>query len=251
MNKKPEEIMKSCSIYPIQLFESFIDKSLMTYRMNFGQQVRSVGHAWFIDGLEQKILVDGGASVPYLNAKGMPATEIQSLEQGLADLGLGFDDIEIVIFTHLHHDHVAEARRFTKARLLVQKRELDFARKPHPSVAHAYPPQFLEGLDFETIDGDVQIDKSVSVLFTPGHTPGGQSVLVRGPQRTAVIAGLCSTRDVFEPPPHIAQQMPVITPGMHTNALDAYDSVLRIKQVSDIVIPNHDPDYQRGSKIEL
>jgi hypothetical protein len=35
-----------------------MDKSLMTYRMNFGQMIRSVGYAWYIEGLKEKILVD-------------------------------------------------------------------------------------------------------------------------------------------------------------------------------------------------
>ena len=39
--------------------------------------------------------------------------------------------------------------------------------------------------------------------------------------------------------------------GMHTNALDAYDSLLKIKRVADIVVPNHDPDFQHGSRITL
>ena len=223
----------------------------MTYRMNFGQQVRTVGYVWLIDGLSQKVLVDAGASVRYSLSRGMPAKPIRSLEKGLTDLGIAFDDIETIIFTHLHHDHVAEARRFTKARLLVQKAELEFARNPHPSVAAAYPEEFLEGLDFETIDGDAQISDEISVLFTPGHSPGGQSVAVRGGERRAVISGLCTIREIFEPPPEIAKQMPVITPGMHTNALEAYDSILRIKGAAEIVIPNHEPDLQSCTRIVL
>jgi N-acyl homoserine lactone hydrolase len=243
--------MKNCSIYPIPLFESSLNKSLMTYRMNFGQQVRTVGYVWLIDGLTHKVLVDAGASVRYSLSRGMDAREIQSLENGLANLNLAFDDIDTIIFTHLHHDHVAEARRFNRATLLVQKTELQFARNPHPSVAAAYPEEFLKGLNFDTVDGDIQISEEISLLFTPGHSPGGQSVVVHGAQRTAVIAGLCTIKEIFEPPTEIAQYMPIITPGMHTNALEAYDSVLRIKQAADIIIANHDPDFQSCGRIVL
>jgi len=222
--------MANCAIYPIPIVESSLDKSLMTYRMNFGQQVRTVGYVWLIDGLTQKVLVDAGASVRYSLSRGIPATQIQSLENGLANLGLTFGDIRTVIFTHLHHDHIAEARRFNRATFLVQKAELEFARKPHPSVAAAYPEEFLKGLDFDTVDGDIRISEEISLLFTPGHSPGGQSVAVHGGRRTAVISGLCTIRETFEPPPQISQVMPIITPGMHTNALEAYDSALRIKQ---------------------
>src|SRR3989337_2625737 len=104
--------MAQCIIHPIPTFESMLDKSLMTYRMNFGQTIRSVGYVWYIEGLKEKILVGAGANAHYLSAvRGMPAQEIQTLDTGLRKLGLSFDDIDLVILTHLHTDHVAEARR--------------------------------------------------------------------------------------------------------------------------------------------
>ncbi len=42
-----------------------------------------------------------------------------------------------------------------------------------------------------------------------------------------------------------------ITPGMHTDALQAYDSVLRIKKAADLVIANHDPSFESGDRIDL
>jgi N-acyl homoserine lactone hydrolase len=243
--------MTSCAIYPIAICESFLDKSLMTYRMNFGQQIRSVGYVWFIDGIRENVLVDTGADIAYAALRGIPAKEIQSLEKGLQTLGLSFDDIDTVILTHLHHDHTAGVGRFARARLLVQKAELDFAMKPHPSIAAAYPKELLRGVEFETIEGDVELCREISILFTPGHSPGGQSVLVRGTKKTAVISGLCTIAELFEPSASVAQSTPVITPGMHTDALLAYDSLLRIKKAAEIVIANHDPVFQSGSRIDL
>jgi glyoxylase-like metal-dependent hydrolase (beta-lactamase superfamily II) len=82
--------MAHCTIHPIALLETRIDKSLMTYRLNFGQPISSIS------------------------------------------------------LTHLHHDHVAEAFRFPKAKFLVQKIELEFAQKPHPSVAAQYNRKFVD-----------------------------------------------------------------------------------------------------------
>lgn len=237
--------MTDCTIRPIPVIETRIDKSLMTYRMNFGQTVVSVMYAWLIEGLKERILVDAGASARYMNeVRRMPATGIQTVEEGLKRLGMDPEDIDTVIFTHLHNDHVAEAKRFSKARLLVQRAELDFAKNPHPAVASAYNQEFLEGVRFEALDGDTRICDRISVLSTPGHSPGGQSVSVRTARGEAVIVGMCTIRDNFEPATTSAGGTRVIVPGMHANVLDAYDSLVRIQAIADIIVPCHDQGFQ-------
>jgi N-acyl homoserine lactone hydrolase len=242
--------MAHCTIHPIALLETRIDKSLMTYRLNFGQPISSISYVWYIKGLKEKILVDAGASAEYfLTVRGTPAKEIQTLDSGLQKQGVGFGDIDLIILTHLHHDHVAEALRFPKAKFLVQKIELEFAQKPHPSVAAQYNRKFLEGINFEVISGDTKICDEISALYTPGHTPGGQSVSVKTTKGTAVITGLCTIRENYSPPPELEKNAPVITPGMYTNALEAYDSVIRIKEMADIIIPIHEAEFQQKSCI--
>jgi len=242
--------MTNCIIHPIPILETKIDKSLMTYRMNFGQTISSVSYVWYIEGTNEIVLVDAGASAEYLSAvRKMPARLIQPFKSGLDELGINFEDVDLVILTHLHHDHVAEALKFTKAKFLVQKRELEFALNPHPSVAVQYNREFFEGLRFEVIDGDAKISEEISILYTPGHTPGGQSVMVNTPQGTAMIAGLCSIQENFDPPPPVREVSPVITPGMHTNALEAYDSVIKITEVADIIVPIHEPAFRQKRAI--
>jgi len=242
--------MANCVIHPIPIVESKLDKSLMTYRMNFGQTILSIGYVWYIKGTKERILVDAGASAEYLSTvRGMPAKEIQTLETGLKNLGIGFSDIDLIIITHLHNDHIADAHRFPGARFVVQEKELDFARNPHPSVGAPYCREFFDGLRFEVVRGDTKICEEISVLFTPGHTPGGQSVSIKTAQGAAIITGLCTIREVFDPPQAIAKSTPVITPGMHTNVIEAYDSVVRIKEMADIIVPNHDPEFRNKSSL--
>ena len=239
--------MANCIIHPIPLYQIKGYTSMMTYLTNLGQQDTRVNYVWYIEGAREKILVDAGGTVEsHARFAGTQPVEIQTLDQGLDKLGLGFSDIDLIILTHLHFDHVAQARRFPKAKLLIQRDELQFAQNPHPAAAWPYWKEFFDGLNFEVISGDTKISDEVSVISTPGHTPGGQSVTVKTTQGMAIIAGLCTIRDNFEPPPPITT--PVITPGIHTNVLDAYDSVLRIKEMADIVIPLHDPEFLgRGS----
>ena len=243
-------MMVDCVIHPIPLVESKIDKSLMTYRLNFGQIIPSIAYVWYIEGVRERILVDAGASAKYLSTvRGMPAEEIQTLESGLKNLGMDFSDIDLIIFTHLHNDHVSEAHRFPRAKFLVQARELEFARHPHPSVSPTYCREFFDGIHFEVVNGDTEISGEISLLFTPGHTPGSQSVAVKTAQGNAIITGLCTIRENFEPPSSVKMSTPVITPGIHTNVFEAYDSVLRIKELADIIIPNHEPEFRNKTSI--
>ena len=79
-------------------------------------------------------------------------------------------------------------------------------------------------------------------MLTPGHSPGGQSVFINTTEGTAVITGLCCTRDNFEPPAELRDKgFEIVTPALHTNAEEAYDSTLRIKKAADIIVPLHEP----------
>jgi glyoxylase-like metal-dependent hydrolase (beta-lactamase superfamily II) len=227
-----------------------MNKSEMTYRFNFGEVITLIGYTWYVEGVREKILVDGGGSVEYLSkVRGIPAREIQPLDSGLSKLGISFDDIDLIIATQLHHDHIAQASRFPKAKVLVQRAELEFARKAHPLFASLYVREFFDRLNFEVIDGDAEISEGISLLSTPGHSPGGQSVSIKTAQGTAVIAGLCTISENFEPPSPIKEIMPVIAPGIHADALKAYDSLLRIKGIADIVIPLHEPEFRHKDSI--
>lgn len=240
--------MANCIIHPIPLFQHNMDKSQMTYGLSFGQQITVVNYVWYIEGTKQKILVDAGGDANYMaKVRGIPIKEIQTLDSGLSKWGISFGDIDLIILTHLHHDHVAQASRFPKARFLIQGGELEFAQNPHISVAGLFHREFFDRLNFNVIRGDIKICEEVSVITTPGHSPGGQSVSINTAHGVVIISGLCTIRENFESPSPIT--LPVITPGIHTNPLDAYDSLLRIKEMADIVVPNHDPEYLQKSSI--
>lgn len=241
--------MTNCIVHPIPLFQTKGSKARMTYLLNFEQELLVVNYVWYIEGPNQKILVDAGGDSEVFATQGRLANIIQSLDSGLAKYGLTFDDIDLVILTHLHDDHVAQACRFSNARFLVQKDELEFAQNPHPAVATMYNVQLLKGLKFEVISGDAKICEGISVIKTPGHSPGGQSVCIKTSQGTAIISGLCTIKDNFEPPPPFSETMPVITPAIHTNTLEAYDNVLKIKEMADIVIPLHEASFQQKASI--
>ena len=59
----------------------------------------------------------------------------------------------------------------------------------------------------------------------------------------AIITGFCCNDKNF------ADKGPAITPGVHINAADAYDSAQKIKEMADILIPLHDPSLGRMKSI--
>lgn len=238
--------MGQCLIYPIPLFRTKGDMSRITYRQNTGRSLDLVNYAWYIEGADRKIIVDtGGSSEFFSKVRGIPTHHIQTLGTGLNKLGIRPNEVDLVIFTHLHTDHVAQAHQFQNAKMLVQRDELEFARNPHPLFAEMYHKEFFNNLTFETIDGDLEISDQVAIIRTPGHSKGGQSVIVKTSQGIVIISGLCICEENINPPPSVNKTMPVVIPTIHTDPVEAYDSLVRIKQMANIVIPIHDERLQQ------
>ncbi|HYT03267.1 MAG TPA: MBL fold metallo-hydrolase [Gemmatimonadales bacterium] len=139
------------------------------------------------------------------------------LEDALAELRYGPDDIRWVINTHLHFDHaggntyrepveqapdgptVRPSDRptklsFSRARYVVQRRELDFARHTNERTAASYLPPNFEPVAFTLVEGETDLVPGVRCLPTPGHVPFHQSVLVEsGGERACFLADLVPT----------------------------------------------------------
>lgn len=236
--------MAKYEIIPLVLGTLAVDKSFMMYFTDCGTRIELSVVFFYIKGGEKNILVDTGAP-----AKGTekycpiePISEFQSFEEALGKQGLKPEDIDIVIQTHLHWDHVANTAKCTKAKVIVQEDELRFALAPHPLFANLYGIELIRGLRFQPVRGDTEIASGIKVLLTPGHTPGVQSVAIETAKGTAIITGFCCISETFEVSPETRELNPgwlVYTPGIHTDALAAFDSALKVKGLADILVPNH------------
>jgi N-acyl homoserine lactone hydrolase len=201
-------------------------------------------YIWYLEGAREKILVDAGVLAQTMIDQGLPVDQIASPEEALKTIGITPDDIDLVICTHLHIDHMESGRLYKNARFIVQKAELEAAYHPHSIEAIPYPStDVFEGLDFEVIDGDTQVSKGIKIISTPGHTRGGQSPVIETEKGKVIISGLCTTRYNFLPPQPMAKSMPVIPPSIHLDVREAWNSLIRIKNEADIIIPLHDGDF--------
>lgn len=125
-------------------------------------------------------------------------------ERNLASVGVSVDDIDIVMCTHLHADHVGWNTRlengrwvptFPKARYLFGQKELDYWSGRHRETPDAVPWMgdsvlpVIEAKRAELVASDHQLDDDVILLPTPGHTPDHFSVRVGRKDRDAIITG--------------------------------------------------------------
>ena len=241
-----DETEMSYVIYPIVTARIAVDTGRLTYLRNYGKRAWLPCPFYLITGGPEPVLVDTSASADLMSHIRLePVEPVLDFQEGLANAGFSLEEIRIVILTHLMYDHCANSKLLPNARFVVQKNELDFALAPHPMFAGSYRRDLFEGLPFEIVDGDRECMPGIQLLFTPGHSPGGQSVAVSTSAGVAIITGFCCIQENFVPQKNEAwttDTVPeVIPPGIHTDMLQAYKSAMRVKALADIIIPFHDP----------
>ena len=242
------------TIHPLNVTRIAVDGGMMTYLRNYGTRLWLACPVYIIMGGSEPVMVDTSGPAEVLRDLRIdPVEHVLDFEEALAQMDLRLEDIRLVVHTQLMYDHCANSRRLPNARFVVQKKELEFARNPHPMFAGSYQRHLFEDLPFEVVDGDHALMPGIKLLFTPGHTPGIQSVAVSTKAGTAIITGFCCTRANFTPEKNsawITDVIPeVIPPGIHTDMRQAYESMIRVKELADIIIPFHDPAMAEKKQI--
>ena len=122
--------------------------------------------------------------------------------RALAAAGFGVEDIDFVMCTHMHADHVGWNTQlmdgrwtptFPNARYLFSKGEFDYwteqhAKTPAPPFGDSVLP-VVEAGKAELVGDDYALDEHVRLLPTPGHTPHHVSVCFGRRRDDAVMTG--------------------------------------------------------------
>ena len=109
---------------------------------------------------------------------------------GLARFGLTPDQIDVVVCTHCHHDHMGSAFRIPGAELVMGQGEVDFCEELYGPAETAARLAVMGELTEVPRGGDLELMPGVAAISTPGHTPGHISVLAESdPGRRVLIAG--------------------------------------------------------------
>lgn len=155
----------------------------------------------------KNILIDTG-----LGARKRPFFPQGRLDESLRDAGVDPADIDTVVHTHLHIDHVGwntvdaddGSRRifFPNARFVVQQKEWDYWMQPvhmeDPANAHlveCVAPLQSSGR-LQLVSGEQPLDEQITFIATPGHTPGHVAIGVYSAGERAVIVGDASHHPV-------------------------------------------------------
>lgn len=173
------------------------DKGSLTLLRDAGKIIEIPYHFYLIEHPEANVLVDTGSSVrwkdlhPKRLVKSWPVfmKESERPDRMLEALGFSTDDIDYVINTHLHYDHCGNNAMFPKATFLVNEAEM----------AHALYPEWWEGfpyvravfdikkLKYRLVKEDLEIVPGVTLIQTPGHTEGHQSVVAELERTGSVV----------------------------------------------------------------
>jgi len=241
--------MSLYKIHPIVMGTKVFDKGMMTYQSDYGKQYTIPIYSWYLEGGDQKILVDTGEMSPIQSDDREKAIggRIYTFEQGLKRWGLTSDDIDIVIHTHLHNDHCENDYKCVNAGFFVHEKEIQRIHDPHP-LDFRYLEDYFEDVEengqVTPIKTDTEIVPGIQVVHTPVHTDGGLTVIVETFKGKAAITGFCVINENFFPSKEIkAMEMEVIPPGTHVNVYEAYDIMLKIKDYADILIALHEPEF--------
>jgi N-acyl homoserine lactone hydrolase len=227
------------TISPLLLATAEADRSQGLLYRDIGVKIESGVLAFLLNNGEDSVLVDSGVcgvteTPQFLRYFGR--TPEQALEAQLARFETSPDEINIIINTHLHIDHCAGNVLCTKARWLVQRKELEYWKDPLRVHRQAYRIELPEA-GFDLLDGDAEVLPGIKVILTPGHSPGSQSVLVDTAEGLYVLPG--------DAVPHFANMEvgagePFWPNGIYVDLRQYYESLDRLKNLKGTILPGHD-----------
>lgn len=99
-----------------------------------------------------------------------------SITKSLARFGLETGDVSVIINSHLHFDHCGNNQLFPHADIFVQADELSIARTLNYYTVQSWFD--YQGARLKSVTGESEILPGITLLPSPGHTPGHQSVLI-------------------------------------------------------------------------
>jgi N-acyl homoserine lactone hydrolase len=222
-----------------------VDASEMSYGRDFGRKVDIPVWCAAIEGNGKRVIVDTGISDPQWVARLMcPSWQApeETIDGALDVLGWTRDSVDIVINSHLHHDHCANNSAFPQAEFFVSLAEWEYAQSPMSNQQVLYNQSWLDhplGLfDYTMVQQDFyEVLPGLRLIRTPGHTPGHQSLLVNTDEGV-----LCVSGDAVNARESLAEGVPC---GLLWSTEHALGSVQRIRALADRVLMCHDTQIEK------
>jgi glyoxylase-like metal-dependent hydrolase (beta-lactamase superfamily II) len=163
---------------------------------------RYVVTCYLLRSADSCVLVDTGCGPASLAFPSFLGVEGQ-LRGQLATLNVSLEDVDTVVITHIHPDHVGgvlaspgePTSAYPRARIVVPRRDWDAWSRPE--VQDAFPVPYvgdtiaplIEAGAVDLVDGERSLTRQLRLLPTPGHTPGSTSVLIDSGGERALLVG--------------------------------------------------------------
>ena len=136
---------------------------------------------------EGVFLFDTGAGLGNAEVQERFSPRVTLIEDALASHGIALADITGVANCHLHFDHSGQNYRLPpRVPIFVQRDEWRMVHVPDYTI-----PEWVDapGLSYELLDGEAEVAPGLTLIPTPGHAPGHQSLVIETPNGTVVLAG--------------------------------------------------------------
>jgi N-acyl homoserine lactone hydrolase len=216
------------------------DESVWTPGNNVGRDIEFSSTCWLIEHGNEWLLWDTGVPESSLNdPKGwstLPTLIVYHLDKSitaqLAEINLKPSDIGRVAISHTHGDHIGNMGLFPNATIMMQRAEDRWMHSPDGPNDNVNQLMALarrlfgEPKHLQPLDGDTDVfgDGSVTLLATPGHTPGHQSLLLHLRSSGFIIL----SGDVVHLQENLAKN---IVPSLNTDRAASIASMARVRQL--------------------
>ena len=159
-----------------------------------------------------------------------------AFQKRLAELGLEPGDIDMVVNTHCHYDHIESNYLFKGKPLVVHEKEVEYC-------SNLYWPEFTEAfmgiMEIDAVSGEKKLSENLRVIETLGHTPGSISVLAETEEGLVACIGDAAIvrEDLLE----------FRVPSVVTKNIAPEVSVNSLKRIAALnpfmVVPGHDAPF--------
>ncbi len=178
--------------------------AMVIYLGDWNETIERNYYIWAVQGGGNTVVFDCGVRPEFARNSSLLRPSYVSPAEVLSRIGVNAAEVEHLVISHIHFDHMGGLELFPKAKVYVQRREFDFwvydpiAKRPpfaglQEDIDPPWKPSYgvsdavairqlgeLRGSDrLVLIDGDQEILPGIELLLTPGHTIALQSLAVK------------------------------------------------------------------------
>ena len=216
----------------------------------------SLGNILIDTGLHPSVARNPRDNLGRFSGRHYTVEEGQDLISQLRERGLAPPDIAFVVLTHLHEDHASGIEAFPDAQFVLSATEWAGATSGSFPLLRGYHPSHYDyAFEYHTVDFDADFiesygpfgrsfdlfgDGSLRLAYTPGHSAGHTSVVLRLPRRDFVVVGDAA----YDWKELEGNALPTMMADEHNwrrslRELQAY----RRTYPYALMVPGHDPDF--------